>query len=622
MPEIPQNLVGKVLALCSKHQRRHLFLLLILTTLSGLLQMITVASIMPFMAMVANPQVVQNNVYIARFFAFIGLNDSRQFLFGLGLTMLVALILSNGIATWSSWLFSRFCHTLGQNLSVKLFSSYLQEPYLFFLDRHSADLSQNILSESDRVTRGVLVPLTQILTRTASLVLVLGLLVFVNPTVTLTLFGGLTSLYGVIFLFLKKRLMALGKRTLAATRERFRLTSEVFGAIKYLKIQGLEPEFTKRFDVSAGQKATCDASYQAFSLIPKYVLEILAFGGMLGVVLHLINAGEDVAEILPLLGLYAFAFQRLTPQLQEVFNSASMMRFHWPSLEQLLEDLGRTETAIGRKHEGSDPANRIKFEATMSLKGITFQYPNAAAPTLNGIELTVSAGTFVGIAGASGVGKTTLVDIILGLLTPSEGLLVSDGLALSALNLESWQRNLGYVPQDIFLLDSSIAENIALGMNAWEIDLAAVEQCACIAQLHGFVTTELPKGYDTPIGERGVRLSGGQRQRIGIARALYRTPGLLILDEATSALDPVSEQAVLDAIAGLVPAVTVLLVTHRLETLKRCDVIHVLDRGRIVASGDYASLAASSSHFRDQLLQNNLSMGEGQKQRFVPVLSI
>ena len=235
----------------------------------------------------------------------------------------------------------------------------------------------------------------------------------------------------VIFLFLKKRLMVLGKRTLAATRERFRLTSEVFGAIKYLKIQGLEPEFTQRFDVNAGQKATCDASYQAFSSIPKYVLEILAFGGLLGVVLHLINAGEDVAEILPLLGLYAFAFQRLTPQLQEVFNSASMMRFHWPSLEQLLEDLNRTQTAIGQKDEFNDTADRINFEAVMSLKGITFQYPNAAAPTLKGIELTVSAGTFVGIAGASGVGKTTLIDIILGLLSPAEGLLVSDGLALS-----------------------------------------------------------------------------------------------------------------------------------------------------------------------------------------------
>ena len=604
MPEISQNVVGKVLSLCSKRQRRHLFLLLILATFSGLLQMITIASIMPFMAMVANPGVVQTNAYIAGFFAFIGLNDPGQYLFVLGVTMLAALILSNGIATGSSWLFSRFCHTLGQSLSVKLFSSYLQQPYLFFLDRHSADLAQNILSESDRVTRGVLVPLTQILARMTTLVLVLGLLVLVNPTVTLTIFGGITSLYGVIFLFLKKRLRTLGKRTLAATRERFRLTSEVFGAIKYLKIQGLEPEFTKRFNVSAGQKATCDASYQAFSLIPKYVLEIMAFGGMLGIVLHLINAGEDVAKILPLLGLYAFAFQRLTPQLQDVFNSASMMRFHWPSLEQLLEDLGRTQAAIGQKGESSDPANRIKFEDSLSLKGITFRYPNAAASTLKGIELTVSAGTFVGIAGASGVGKTTLIDIILGLLTPAEGLLVSDGLALSPVNLECWQRNLGYVPQDIFLLDSSIAANIALGMNAWEIDMIAVEQSARIAQLHDFVTQELPKGYDTLIGERGVRLSGGQRQRIGIARALYRNPGLLVLDEATSALDPVTEQAVLDAIAGLAPAVTVLLVTHRLETLKRCDVIHVLDRGRIVASGDHASLAASSSHFRDQLQRN------------------
>ena len=183
-------------------------------------------------------------------------------------------------------------------------------------------MAQNILSESDRIARGVLVPLTQIITRTASLVLVLGLLVLVNPTVTRTLFGVLASLYGVIFLLFKKWLLVLGKRTLAAKRERFRLTSEVFEGIKYLKIQGLEPEFTKRFDVSAGQKAACDASYQTFSLIPKYVLEIMAFGGMLGVVLHLVNAGEDVAEILPLLGLYVFAFQRLTPQLQEVFNYA------------------------------------------------------------------------------------------------------------------------------------------------------------------------------------------------------------------------------------------------------------------------------------------------------------
>lgn len=592
-------------AMCPPRQLRQIYGLVIAVTLAALLQTLSIAAIMPFMAVVASPAVLESNRYLGRLYAVTGLTDPNQFLFVLGAAVLVAFVISNAFSAFTLWLLQRFSHALGHTLSARLFSHYLMQPYPFFVDRHSADLAKNILSETDRVTHGLLVPASLLLARCVSIASVLGLLILADPGAAATIFSSLLGSYGLIYLAVHRRLSRIGRRVQEATRERFRLTSEAFAAIKYLKLRGLEAEFAAGYTRHSRRKAECDATSHAIAELPKYLLEIVAFGGILALVLYLLHTRRGAADVLPLLGLYAFAGHRLIPQLQQVFASTAVMRYNRTALDTLIADMGRVRPEAESAPASDDAVPPLDCTELLEVRDLVFTHPNSDRPTLRGLNLAIRAGTFVGIAGSTGAGKTTLIDILLGLLEPGSGELLCDGIAITRTNVRAWQRHIGYVPQEITLLPGSVGANIAFGVPPERIDREALERAARIARLHDFVSGELPNGYDTLVGERGVRLSGGQRQRIGIARALYPNPRLLVLDEATSALDPVTEQGVLDGIAALVPAVTVILITHRMETLKCCDSIYLLEKGQIVGNGDFDTLARSSIRFRQLLREKD-----------------
>jgi ABC-type multidrug transport system fused ATPase/permease subunit len=336
------------------------------------------------------------------------------------------------------------------------------------------------------------------------------------------------------------------------------------------------------------------------SLVPRYTLEILAFGGILIIVLHVLGEERGAGQMVPLLALYSFAGYRLMPAMQNVFVNLAMVRFSLASLDILHADL--TEGLNGADPERLlvKPANiqPLPFTKEFELRDVNFCYFGAQEPVLTGLNLTIPVNSTIGFVGATGSGKTTAVDIILGLLTPLSGKLLADGIEINEHNLARWQRNLGYVPQNIYLCDDTLTRNIAFGVPESEIDMEAVVRAARIANLDDFVKNELPEGYETVIGERGVRLSGGQRQRIGIARALYHDPAVLILDEATSALDGITEEAVMDAIRNLSRKKTIVMIAHRLTTVKDSDLIYILEHGKIVEYGSYNDLQISSEWFR------------------------
>ena len=330
--------------------------------------------------------------------------------------------------------------------------------------------------------------------------------------------------------------------------------------------------------------------------LPRNLLEGLAFGGMLLLVItRLATQADGIGSLLPTLGLYAFAGVRLFPAMQQIYYEMATVRFSKPLFDSMYREL---TAQPGRPDDGASATGVLHLESSLELSDVCYRYPNASRNALDGLTLTIPARTTVGFVGGTGAGKTTAIDVVMGLIRPASGALRVDGVVIDETNARAWRRSLGYVPQQIYLADDTIAANIAFGVPPEEIDMAAVERAAQIAELHRFIRSDLPQGYATHVGERGVRLSGGQRQRIGIARALYRDPDVLVLDEATSALDNLTEQAVMDALRNLGRTKTVIIIAHRLTTVRHCDEIFLMDRGGISARGTYDDLVARSDLFR------------------------
>jgi ATP-binding cassette, subfamily B, bacterial PglK len=447
----------------------------------------------------------------------------------------------------------------------------------------------------------VLSPGTDIVSSALVCLAILTLLIVVDPLVALGIALVLGGSYGAVYLLARRKLSKIGQEQVQLNAERFKSAGEGLSGIKDLKVLGRETTFLQRFAVVARRHSRNNVIAGVISQLPRFALELIAFGGILLVVLHLIGRGQAAVEMVPLLALYAFAGYRLMPALQKLFGAVTNLRFSVAALDVVHRDLVRS------RDERVDPevqlaaaaqAAPLPFERQLELRNLSFRYEGAEEPSLRGLSLVIRPNTSVGLVGPTGCGKTTTVDLILGLLAPSGGQILVDGVEVAGENVARWQKNLGYVPQHIYISDDTIARNIAFGVPDEQIDMDAVRKAAQIANLAEFVETELPQGYETGIGERGVRLSGGQRQRIGIARALYRDPAVLVLDEATSALDGITEESVMDAVRTLLKKKTIIMIAHRLTTVKECDVIYQLDHGSILAKGSYDQLMAESRWFR------------------------
>lgn len=565
------------------------------------LDMLGVASILPFMAVLVSPDVVHSNLVINKAFTIsrhLGIQTVDQFLFALGVLTFLLLLTALIFKALTSYTQTRFVLMSEYSISRRLVEAYLNQPYSWFLNSHSADLGKSILSEVGTVVRGGLAPLMTLTSQTSVTLAILILLVSVDPLLAVGVGASLGLAYSGIFLITNGWLKKLGQARIDANRQRFTVVSEAFGAVKEIKARGLERIYIERFAKPARIYAEGQATAQVIAQLPRYFLEAVAFGGMLLVILYLMAQNGNFDDALPVISLYAFAGYRLMPALQQIYGSVVQLRFVSAAILTLENELVGLETVNTQCGE----EGAVQFTRSIQLSQVTYSYPTAPKPTLKGVDLTISARSKVGLVGTTGSGKTTIVDIILGLLEPQEGWLSVDGHAITAINRCQWQRMIGYVPQQIYLMDDDVAANIAFGVSSKNVDQIAIERAAKIANLHEFVINELPQGYATNIGERGVRLSGGQRQRIGIARALYHNPKVLILDEATSALDNITEQSVVAALNELDHDMTVIIIAHRLSTVRDCDEIYFFERGRITISGTFDQLLSQSQDFAAMVL--------------------
>lgn len=599
-----KDTLKKIFALFPSKERKRLGVLFCLILLMALLEASGVATIMPFMTVLGNPTAVEKSPLLHWIYQTLEFQSVRSFLIFLGFVVLVFLLVSNAYAAFATWYMLRFIYRLEYTLSEKLLHRYLRQPYVFFLNRNTSELSKNILREVGNVVTGVLIPGVQALAKVVVATCLLFLLVASDPFLAFLIGSALLISYSGIYKIVRRKLARLGVIALESNKDRYKMALEALGGIKEIKLMGREEYFTSLYGAPAQSYALSQAKSEVLSQIPRFALEVVAFGGILILILYLLTLEKGVSEILPLMSLYAFAGYRLMPALQQVFSGVTRAKFNLPSLDLLEEDLCRgQESPISMTQSSSTP---LTAERSIALDHVTYRYPGRQEAVLDDLSLEIQAKTTVGFAGMTGSGKTTTVDMLLGLLRPEKGSLKVDGTPIEDDNLRQWQEKLGYVPQHFFLCDDTVVRNIAFGIADKDIDLQAVESALKTARIYDFVVQELPDGLQTVIGERGVRLSGGQRQRLGIARALYHDPEILVLDEATSSLDVVTENAIMEAIRALAHKKTILMIAHRISTLAECDVIHVMDGGKLVQSDTYEQLMASSTRF--QMMVKQLSV--------------
>jgi ABC-type multidrug transport system fused ATPase/permease subunit len=592
-----RELSNGILEIFQGRDRLKAVALLVMIVGASLWETAGVASIGPFLAVISSPDAVQKSGATAYLYRLSGAPDIKTFEIYLGVATVFTVLFANVLASLTLWVASRFVFGQGYRLGRRLLGVYLAQPYAYFLQHNSIDLARNVYDEVPRAISGVVLPLFYVIARGMTVVLIVALLVYMDKFVAFIVMGFFGVSYFLLFKILQQRNRNVHTTIAERRASALRLASEALSGVKEIKVLGSEQSSIEMYSVPAAAVARADARHQVMATLPKYILESIGFVGIVLIVLLLLMRGEAQLTAVPLVAVYAFAGYRLMPALQHLYTNIHFIQYYSQSLKMIVAAL-QTARPASRPAGDAQRVSPLVLERAIEIENLSFRYPSAPSDVLDNISLRIKAKSVVGIVGSTGSGKSTLLDIVLGLLEPSAGRLAIDGVTLDEKLVHRWQAGLGYVPQQIFLTDGTIAENIALGVAPSEIDFARIQAVAKAAHVDEFVE-QLPDGYNSGVGERGVRLSGGQRQRIGIARALYRNPGVLLFDEATSALDNLTEHAIMDTLQNLTGQKTIILVAHRLTTLRLCDQIILLENGRISCQGTYDELLQNSDYFRE-----------------------
>ncbi len=585
LPQATRQQLRMMLTLVGLHNRRRLVYQLGLNAGLGLMEVLSIISVAPFLAVAAHPEFIWSNQYLSAVYHGLGFTGERRFLLFLGMLLLGMTIATNAATILVRWINARFIQDLTHELSVAVARNYLRQPYPFFLGMHTSTIYQRIGGDVVAVGNQVFRPSFDACAKLISSGLICIALFVLNPLAALIVIAVLGGGYVGVFNLIRKWLRTLGEQMREGDRLKTRRLHESFQGIKVAKVMGLEAFHLQRFEYQSRQLIHLRVKETLFQTIPAHIMEIFLFLLVVAGTLYVVSTFDNFAAAIPILAIYAFGAYRVKPGFQTIYSSIATIQIGLPRVEAVHEALQITppRKPLTRPAPGFEAAHVDGPAPLIELRNIGFQYESADRPTLRDINLAIAHNTTVGIRGATGSGKTTLVDLILGLLTPTGGAILVDGKPLDTeSSVRAWQDRVGYVPQDIYLSAGTVAENIAYGVAADAIDMDAVRRAARMAQIADFVEEQLPKGYDTTVGERGVRFSGGQRQRVGIARALYHNPDVLVFDEATSALDNETEAALMQAVNALAHQLTIIMVAHRLSTLEGCDEVVRLEEGRVV----------------------------------------
>jgi ATP-binding cassette, subfamily B, bacterial PglK len=580
------DLIRRVLFLARPYGRAKLAGVFSLSLAQALFQVIGITSIFPFLAIAADPERIRRSHFGTRFLELFAPMENRQLLLIAGLIAIAGLVTSNAVNLLAEYARTRYAQNFAHWLRLRLLQRMASQPYTYFLQRNSGDLLKKILGDVTNYTSGVLLPLLDTVARVLTAVLLLATLFLVQPVIALSAAIVLGGFYVVTFRLLARKRREVDENLRTSVAGTFREAHQMLGGIKPVKVHRAEEYFLARFARHSAIIARMYARVPIFANSARYFVEPLAFGGLVVAVLLLAAKGRDFSDILPNLGVMALAGYRLLPSLQLLYGQLTQVSSMRHAVDEVYDEFVAAETdRTAAPKVSSERLARVppfRWNDAISLRDVAFRYPGASRPVLDGISLTIAKNSSLGVIGPTGSGKSTFVDLLLGLYQPTAGEILIDGRPLTLALVPSWQAAVGYVSQDIFLIDDTIARNLAFGLPDNEIDLARLREACVTAQLLELIETELPDGFDTNVGERGIRLSGGQRQRIGVARSLYHRPSVLILDEATSALDVATEAKLLEALRGLAGKLTIVVAAHRLSAVANCD--QLIDLGEMAGA--------------------------------------
>lgn len=575
-----------------------LFLMMIV---ASFFELVGIGLIPAFVISIAEPQKIFDLYLIGDFLLDLGIDNSRMLAtFGASLLIIVYL-LKNTYLTYYQYLKQKFVLKNKLNLQNRLFKAYMTAPYTFYLEKNSAELLRNVNGEVGKIITGTILPLLEVSLNTIMFLFLIVTLLVLEPVITIIT---VVMMGGGGYLFLKitqKKTEDSGRISRLASGDMNRMILQGLGGFKEARVLNRESLFLKQYDTFAKRGIGAHIYQTVVKSLPKPIIETLLVIGILTVTLIMVYEGRAFSEIIPILTLFGVSAVKLMPIFNTFIQQITSIRYSADAVHAVYEDLNYLENNYPQFRESilSD-TKRTDLKDKISIQNVSYQYPESDEFAVKNIDLDIKKGSAVAFVGASGAGKTTMVDIILGLMEPVKGKILVDGDDISE-NLRGWMKNIGYIQQSDYLFDERIFRNIAFGIPDDEINDEKLSNAIDAAQLNDLIE-KMPYGLRTRVGERGIRLSGGQRQRVTIARALYNNPQVLVMDEATSALDNITEKYVIEAIERLRGDRTIIMIAHRLTTVKNCDIIYLMDEGEIIAQGTYNELIQENKQFRKMSL--------------------
>jgi len=590
------NVYKKLWDLILLRERKKGIFLMISMIFFGVIETFGIVSIFPLVSVISNPTIIETNKYLNFFYNYFNFQSTNKFLILLTSVVFLVIVTRALFNGFLNHFILRFTQFINQSLSYRLLSSYLQRPYVYFLTRNSAEMGKSILSEVEEVSMGSLVPALELISRVILSTFILFALFLVDPFIASISIFTFSLSYGIIYFVIRQYLLRKAIERVEANKNRFLISKEALVGIKEIKVRDATHIYLKNFNKASKTFHQIRVKTSLAKLIPNLFIQISASGGILIFIMILLTKNEgNYTEIIPLVSLYAYAGLRVMPVVQGIFKNLTSIRSSKPALKIIHTEIIKNKPY--KKDKNSKIIKSLKKE--ICIENITFSYPESKSPVIKDLSLNIKAKSCVAFVGSTGSGKSTTIDLILGLLEPQNGSIKIDDITLKKSNIKSWQSLIGYVPQSIFITDDTIAKNIALGSEESAIDYEKVRNAAKLANIDQFITNELPQRYFTKVGEAGVKLSGGQRQRLGIARALYKDPEILIFDEATSSLDNLTEHQVMNSISKLKNSITIILIAHRLSTIKECDLIYHLNEGKLRSEGTFKELSVKDKLFKN-----------------------
>ncbi len=586
------------LILFDRAQYIKVFFLIFGMLLMATFEVIGIASVAPFIAVISNQNLINENSLLNLIYINFNFSSNENFIIFMGICCAVLLSISNFITAMVMSYISRFAWLQGHLVSKKLLISYLNKSYAFFLTVNSSQLNKNILTETQRLVEGYVLPIMQAIARTIVVIFIFIFLLYVNITISISLMIMLFFSYYIIFRSIKNRVKNIGTLSTKMVYQRYKYVNDSIFGIRDLILNNNKEKYIKKFDLPSYKYAIYQSQTQIISLLPRYFLETIAFGGMILIVIFLILQGLDVSTIIPIISIYALSGYRLFPSLQNIYYGFINANYTKKIFDIITDDLREEITKDNKVNENL----KLVFNKYIKLNDISFKYQKNDISILKSLNLQISKNTSIGIVGKSGSGKTTLINILLGLLNPSQGNITLDDIKIDSSKLNLFHKKIGYVPQFPYLTDDTFRNNITFGINEDEIIEDQLIKASKEAEIYDLIINQ-PNGFNTIIGERGLQLSGGQQQRIAIARALYNDPSILIFDEATSSLDLITESKIMQSINKFKSKKTIITIAHRIQTIKNYDIIYILEKGEIVDSGSYEKLFNDNIYFR-KLTQN------------------